>query len=75
METILEILESIQATQAQHTEAFKGVLTALNVLRNDMNALQKEVRAGEPEAIHEDLSRLRASYNNLAVRVAVLEQG
>ena len=40
-----------------------------------MNALQKEVRAGEPEAIHEDLSRLRASYNNLAVRVAVLEQG
>jgi hypothetical protein len=74
MEAILETLKSIQATQAQHTEAFKGVLIALSVLRNDMNALQKEVRAGEPEAMQEGLSRLQASYNTLAVRVAVLEQ-
>jgi hypothetical protein len=74
MAAILETLKSIQATLAQHTEAFKGVLIALSVLRNDMNALQKEVRAGEPGAMQEGLSRLQASYNTLAVRVAVLEQ-
>lgn len=70
MEEILEILKSIQATQAQHTEAFKGVSIALERLRNDVNALKHDV-----EATHEDLSRLQASYNNLAVRAAVLEQG
>jgi len=40
-----------------------------------MNALQKEIRAGKPEAMQEGLGRLQASYNTLAVRVAVLEQG
>jgi hypothetical protein len=69
METILEALKSIQATQAQHTEAFRGVSIALERLRSDVNALRQDA-----EAVHEDLSRLQASYNNLAVRVAVLEQ-
>jgi hypothetical protein len=69
METILEALKAIQATQAQHTEAFRGVSIALELLRNDVNALKRDA-----EAIHEDIGRLQASYNNLAVRVAVLEQ-
>ena len=50
METILEALKTIQATQAQHTEAFRGVSIALERLRSDVNALRQDA-----EAVHEDL--------------------